>query len=90
MNAAALDGNIDILAALKKHGVGLRDLADAHEPILRSCYGSEKKHTEAVAWFLDNGVPFDGIFERCYLVTTNDDTKELLQLRKLNMEGKEL
>lgn len=88
INAAALNGDVDMLALLKRHGVGLRDLyGGTEEPVMRACYGSEEKHTRAVAWFLDNGVPFEAVYTKCMLFTgdTNAGTKELLLRRSSEM-----
>lgn len=80
---AGFQGRADIAGVLLKHGVGLRDKhADGHEPAIRSCWGPEPRHTEAVAWFLDNGVPLDDIYDTCMEMTKNAGTKALLERRK--------
>ena len=50
--------------------------------IVRSCWGPEARHTETVAWFLDNGVPLDELYDTCMEMTNNAGTKELLNKRK--------
>lgn len=83
MHGAGFQGRADIAELLLKHGVGLRDVhSDGHEPAIRSCWGPEARHTEAVAWFLDNGVPLDAIYDVCSEMTKNPGTKALLEKRK--------
>lgn len=69
--------------------------SDDHTPIfniaignrtVRSCWGPEERHTETVAWFLDNGVPIDEIYDTCMEMTNNAATKALLQQRKGNAD----
>ena len=49
---------------------------------VRSCWGPEARHTETLAFFLDNGVPLDDIYDKCLEMTKNEGTKELLEKRK--------
>lgn len=49
---------------------------------VRTCWGPEPRHTEALAFFLDNGVPLDDIYDMCMEMTKNAGTKALLQERK--------
>lgn len=49
---------------------------------VRSCWGPEERHTETVAWFLDNGVPLDDIYDKCLEMTTNSNTEAMLKSRK--------
>lgn len=83
MHGAGFQGRADIAALLFKHGVGLRDVhEDGHEPAIRSCWGPEERHTETVAWFLDNGVPIDDIYDKCLEMTKNSKTEAMLKARK--------
>eukprot|EP00584_Thalassiosira_punctigera_P022980 CAMPEP_0172553422 /NCGR_PEP_ID=MMETSP1067-20121228/50785_1 /TAXON_ID=265564 ORGANISM="Thalassiosira punctigera, Strain Tpunct2005C2" /NCGR_SAMPLE_ID=MMETSP1067 /ASSEMBLY_ACC=CAM_ASM_000444 /LENGTH=189 /DNA_ID=CAMNT_0013341611 /DNA_START=66 /DNA_END=635 /DNA_ORIENTATION=- len=83
MHGAGFQGRAEIAALLLKHGVGLRDVhEDGYEPVIRSCWGPEERHTKAVAWFLDNGVPLEDIYEKCMEMTENSGTKDMLQQRK--------
>lgn len=83
MHGAGFQGRLEIAEVLLKYGVGLRDVhKDGHEPIIRSCWGSQERHTALVAWFLDNGVPVDEIYDKCIHSTKNASTKQLLQQRK--------
>jgi len=83
IHGAGFQGRKEIAEILLKHGVGLRDkhAKDGYEPAIRSCWGPEARHTETVAWFLDNGVPVDDIYDDC-MEKGSDRTKELLQSRK--------
>mmetsp|Transcript_27325 Transcript_27325/g.58710 ORF Transcript_27325/g.58710 Transcript_27325/m.58710 type:complete len:199 (-) Transcript_27325:199-795(-) len=86
MHGAGFQGHAEIAAMLLKAGVGLRDVhADGHEPAMRSCWGPEERHTNTVAWFLDNGVPLSDLYDTCMEMTNNAGTKSMLQQRK---EGK--
>ena len=51
---------------------------------VRSCWGTQERHTALVGWFLDNGVPLDDIYDTCMDMTKNDATKKLLRQRKGN------
>mmetsp|Transcript_3526 Transcript_3526/g.7789 ORF Transcript_3526/g.7789 Transcript_3526/m.7789 type:complete len:204 (+) Transcript_3526:103-714(+) len=83
MHGAGFQGRTDIAALLLKHGVGLRDVhKDGNEPAIRSCWGPEERHTDTVAWFLDNGVPLDDIYDTCMEATKNPRTKTMLEKRK--------
>lgn len=83
MHGAGFQGRADIAELLFKHGVGLRDVhQDGHEPAIRSCWGPEQRHTDTIAWFLDNGVPLDSIYDTCMEMTNNAGTKALLQEKK--------
>lgn len=83
MHGAGFQGRTDIAKMLFDHGVSLRDKhKDGHEPVIRTCWGPEPRHTEALAFFLDNGVPLDDIYEMCMEMTKNAGTKALLQERK--------
>jgi len=93
MHGAGFQGRAEIAAILKKHGAELRDVhEDGNEPIIRSCWGESGRHTETVAWFLDNGVPIMDIYESCFEKTPNERTKALLEARKLqaSQKGEEL
>ncbi|KAL7545722.1 hypothetical protein ACHAWF_009076 [Thalassiosira exigua] len=83
MHGAAFQGRVEIAELLKEHGVGLRDLhKDGHEPAIRTCWGPEERHAKALAWFLDNGVPLNDIYDTCMEMSSNPAVKELLQKRK--------
>ncbi|KAL9185987.1 hypothetical protein ACHAXT_005225 [Thalassiosira profunda] len=83
MHGAGFQGRAEIAQLLKDHGVGLRDVhEDGYEPAVRSCWGPEERHTEAVAWFLDNGVPLDAIYDTCMEMSNNAGTRAMLMQRK--------
>lgn len=85
MHGAGFQGRLEVADVLFKHGVGLRDVhKDGNEPIIRSCWGPQERHTALVAWFLDNGVPLEEIYDTCMDTTKNEGTKQLLQQRKGN------
>ena len=50
--------------------------------LVRSCWGPESRHTDAVEWFLDNGVPLADIYDTCMEMTNNAGTKAMLKKRK--------
>ena len=49
---------------------------------VRSCWGPEARHSDAVAWFLDNGTPLDAIYDVCMQMSKNEGTRAMLQQRK--------
>lgn len=49
---------------------------------VRSCWGSQERHTKTVEFFLDNGVPLDDIYDTCMEMTKNEGTRALLKERK--------
>ncbi|KAL7527334.1 hypothetical protein ACHAXR_003833 [Thalassiosira sp. AJA248-18] len=49
---------------------------------VRSCWGSELRHTATVAFFLDNGVPLEAIYDKCLESSKNPDTISMLQERQ--------
>jgi len=80
MHGAAYQGRVNIAKILHDHGVPLRvQHSDSHEPIVRACWGKEKRHTDTVEFFLENGVPFFEVFDQCMSSTGNRMTKQLLQ-----------
>lgn len=82
MHGAGFQGRSEIAQLLKDHGVGLRGKhADGYEPAIRSCWGPQERHTDAVRWFLDNGVPIEDIYGICMEMTKNPGTSDLLRTR---------
>merc|ERR1711862_918047 len=80
MHGAAYQGRVNIAKILHDHGVPLRvQHSDSHEPIVRACWGKEKRHTDTVEFFLENGVPFFEVFDQCMSSAGNRMTKQLLQ-----------
>jgi len=80
MHGAAFQGRKSIAKLLHEHHVPLRSLhSDSHEPIVRACWGREKRHTDTVEFFLEEGVPLVEIFDKCMSSTSNRATKQLLQ-----------
>ena len=53
---------------------------------VRSCWGPQERHTEAVEWFLDNGVPIEDIYGICMEMSKNPGTKDLLRARMGDQE----
>mmetsp|Transcript_13287 Transcript_13287/g.22703 ORF Transcript_13287/g.22703 Transcript_13287/m.22703 type:complete len:195 (+) Transcript_13287:118-702(+) len=83
MHGAGFQGRSEIAALLKQAGVPLRDVhSDGYEPAIRSCWGAEPRHTDAVEWFLANGVPLEEIYDKCMEMTNNPHTKAMLQKQK--------
>jgi len=80
MHGAAFQGRRSIAKILHDHDVPLRTLhSDSHEPIIRACWGQEKRHTDTVEFFLEKGIPLVEIFDKCMSSTGNRATKQLLQ-----------
>jgi len=67
MHGAAFQGRANIAKMLLDHGCSLRTKheGDGYEPAVRSCWGSNERHVETLKFFLDNGVPIDGIYDVC-------------------------
>ncbi|KAL3805838.1 hypothetical protein HJC23_007799 [Cyclotella cryptica] len=83
MHGAGFQGRAGIAEMLKNHGVPLRDKHhDGYEPAIRSCWGPEERHTEALKWFIDNGVPVEEIYDVCMASTSNEQTKKMLRDKK--------
>ncbi|KAL7482294.1 hypothetical protein ACHAW6_007975 [Cyclotella cf. meneghiniana] len=83
MHGAGFQGRAEIAEMLKNHGVPLRDKHhDGYEPAIRSCWGSEERHTETLIWFIDNGVPVEEIYDVCVTSSSNEQTKQFLRERK--------
>ena len=60
IHGAGFQGRAEIAQILIDHGVDPSDKhTDGYMPIHRACWGQEKRHTETVKIFLENGVPFD-------------------------------
>jgi len=80
MHGAAFQGRSSIAKMLHDHKVPLRTLhSDSNEPIIRACWGREKRHTDTVEFFLEQGVPLVEIFDKCMSNTSSRATKQLLQ-----------
>jgi len=80
MHGAAFQGRLGIAKILYENGVPLRTLhSDSYEPIIRACWGNDKRHTETVKFFLTHGVPLIEVFDKCMSTTNYRPTKQLLQ-----------
>lgn len=83
MHGAGFQGRAEIAEILFKAGVPLRDVhADGNEPAIRTCWGSEPRHLEALEFFLDNGVPLDEIYDKCHDMSNNQQIRSMLEKRK--------
>ena len=59
IHGAGFQGRAEIAQLLIDHGVDASDQhRDGHTPIHRACWGNEKRHTDTVRVFLENGVPY--------------------------------
>ena len=80
IQGAAFQGRLGIAKILYENGVPLRTLhSDSYEPIIRACWGNDKRHTETVKFFLTHGVPLIEVFDKCMSTTNYRPTKQLLQ-----------
>jgi len=60
IHGAGFQGRAKIAQILIDHGVDPSvKHSDGYMPIHRACWGQEKRHTDTVKVFLENGVPFD-------------------------------
>ena len=60
IHGAGFQGRAEIAQILIDHGIDPSDKhTDGYMPIHRACWGQEKRHTDTVKVFLENGVPYD-------------------------------
>jgi hypothetical protein len=45
---------------------------------VRTCWGTEPRHLSTLHFFLENGVPFDDIYDKCLEMTKNENIHDFL------------
>merc|ERR1712029_396558 len=80
MHGAAFQGRANIAKILLDHGCPLRGKhgGDGFEPAARSCWGGDRRHTETLKFFLDNGVPVEDIYDECMEKSENQGSISIL------------
>ena len=93
IHGAGFQGRAEIAQILIDHGVDPFDKhTDGYMPIHRACWGQEKRHTDTVKVFLENGVPYDQKAENGATPTTaakkmgNKETIKLLKKWSIKTE----
>lgn len=81
MHGAGFQGRSKIAQMLIDHGINpnTKHKQDGHKPIIRACWGNEKRHTDTVHVFLKAGVDSATDIKKCLEMTKNQGTIELLK-----------
>merc|ERR1712029_192061 len=93
VHGAAFQGRANIAKILLDHGCPLRGKhgGDGFEPAARSCWGGDRRHTETLKFFLDNGVPVEDIYDECMEKSENQGSISILKrFKKMKEKADEM